>query len=324
MFDQFTEGLDAETKARLETWLPDALDDPGDLKKKKKAGFFKIDVLDVEKGDRHDLEALADLHGIDDKNGYDLLKKVSRVFKRDEALATAGELPSVVDMMLIKDHGEGGSSTAAGIDLGDGDLKRALAEYEKSAFTALDRWLPDALAGRGGVPSDDAEAMALLQRFAERMGFKGDAQATPEQAIDFLKDSRGFNQALHPGRTGEDRSFLLFSDSFLDSTLKYGARNGAVSQEMVLDAANVSEMLLGPDDGTDAPRELQMAGLQAAILHRTDERLVRPQEMMAASGYIAKAETLTEQKSRLVESLLAFHVREEIGTPPMTAQQWAA
>ena len=323
VFEQFTEGLDAETKARLETWLPDALDDPSDFKKKKKAGFFKIDVLDVEKGDRRDLEALADLHGIDDKNGYDLLKKVSRVFKRDEALATTGQLPSVVDMMLVKDHGEGGSGPAAEIDLGDGALKKALAEYEQSEFTALDGWLPDALAGRGGVPSDDPEAMALLQRFAERMGFKGDAPATPGQAIDFLKDSRAFNQALHQGRTGEDRSFLLFSDTFLDSTLKYGVQNGALRQEMVLDAANAAEMLLGPDDGTDAPRALQTAGLQAAILHRTDETLARPQEVMAASGYIAKAETLTEQKSRLVESLLSFHVREEVGTPPMSARQWA-
>ena len=311
VYETFTEGLDQDAKARLDTWLPDAIESGKDFK-------------DLSAADRRDLKALAEQKGYGDKTDDVIYRKLTNDFKRDVILETTGELPSVVDMMLTKDYGKFSGKVAATIDLDGRDAKTVLAGYEKSEFTALDSWLPDALAGRGEVPTDDAEAMALFERFAERMGVSGSATATPDKLIDSLSNSFAFRKSLREGSTRDETSFLLFSDTFLESTLKYGAQNGAVTQDMVLDTANVAEMLLGPDDGTGTPGKLDLAALQAALLHRTDEKLVRPQEMMAAAGYINKAETLAEQKSRLVESLLAFNVREKIGTPPMTAKDWVA
>ena len=109
----------------------------------------------------------------------------------------------------------------------------------------------------------------------------------------------------------------------MDSTLQYGERNNALTADHKADAARLADKLLGPDDGSGKPADVSAQALMAAVTHRTDEPLHRPQELMAAAGYINKAETRAEQQQRLADSVLAFHVREEIGTPPMTSLTWA-
>ena len=309
VYEEFVSGVDEPTRKYLETWFKPALADRSQLPTKP---------TDSQGAALH---KLAVLHGFGDADA--LQKSVVAAYDRAVALETAGEPPSVIDMLLVKDHGKPSGGAASLIDGSGVDLDQVIAGYEKSEFAALDSWLPDALAGRGEAPTGDAEAMALLRRFAERMDIPNSDSSTPEQMLNALKDSRAFTTALQTGKTNDNESFLLFSDTFLENTVKYGAQNGAVNVDIMRDAAIVAETLLGPDDGSGGTREVPVQALQAALLHRTDETLTRPQEVMAASAYINSAETLAEQKTRLTESLLAFHVREEIGTPPMSARDWA-
>ena len=324
VYDRFVNGLSEADQERLADWLPDVLF--GEKSEKKAAKKLSNKEEDA-------LEALAKEQGVKIPSVFrgDLANKVrlerlETTFKRDLALETTAELPSVVDMMLVAKFGDDNGDTAVDIDLKDDKILKEAKALEKE-FSELDRWLPAVLAGRGEMPKDDPEAMKLLVKFADEAGFdpkKGDDLGErAEKALKYLEKQNLIHKSLHPGKDDEDTSFLLFTERFMQSTLAYGAKHAVVDQAKIADAAHVAEMLLGPDDGSNAPRELQVAGFQAAVLHRTDERLARPQEVMAASGYINKAETLAEQKSRLVESLLAFHVRENIGTPPMTPLQWA-
>ncbi len=319
VYADFTKGLDQTTREQLATWLPDALDDPKKAPKKP----------DAEQGAA--LEKLARAHGLEKKDAR--LRAVTTAYQRDLALATTGELPSVVDMMLVRHDGKG-DGVALELKVGNDDVNARAALYEAKGFGALDRWLPAALAGRGEVPTADAEAMDLFQRFAQNMGFKGGADATPEAAFAYLDDSGVIKKALHPGSTDKEKSFLLFSDNFLNSTLRYGAANGVLNRDMIADAAGVAETLLSggggapqrlqDGNGANMARRLDTQAFAAAVLHRTEEPLERQQELMAAAGYINKAGNLSEQKTRLAQSLLAFHVREKIGTAPMTGRQWGA
>lgn len=281
VYEKFVGGLSEAEQERLADWLPDVLFDGKSAKKASKKLNDKEEAA---------LEALAKEHGVTDgkKGGFGvtfrkdhyLLENLETAFKRDLALETTAELPSVVDMMLVARFGENNGDTAAHIDLKDDKILKEAKAIEKE-FSDLDRWLPAVLAGRGEMPKDDPEAMRLLVKFADEAGFdpkKGDdLEERAEKALNYLEKQDLIHQSLHPGKDGEDSSFLLFTERFMQSTLAYGAKHGAVDQAKLADAATVAEMLLGPDDGSNAPRELEMAGFQAAVLHRTDERLARPQ-----------------------------------------------
>ena len=309
IYQNFTSGLDQATRDRLETWLPASFEDRGNLPNSLN------DQQDA------DLLALAELHGLEDRS--ERFTSLQTAFKRDLNLETAGELPSVVDMMLVQHDSKESGSAADDIKVAGDDILGKAEELEKKGFGELDSWLPEALAGRGEVPFGDAKAMDLLADFAKEMGFEGAEGSRPEDAFAFLKDSAVIDKAMHSGQTAPEKAYLLFSDSFLDSTLQYGERNNALTGEQKADAAALADKLLGPDDGSGKPAEVSAQALMAAVTHRTDEPLHRPQELMAAAGYINKADTRAEQKERLAASVLAFHVREEIGTPPMTARTWA-
>ena len=174
------------------------------------------------------LEALAKEHGVSDgkKGGFGvtfhkdhyLLENLETAFKRDLALETTAELPSVVDMMLVAKFGENNGDTAAHIDLKDDKILKEAKAIEKE-FSGLDSWLPAVLAGRGEMPKDDPAAMQLLVKFADEAGFdprKGDDLGErAEKALDFLEKQDLIHQSLHPGKDDEGTSFLLFTERFM-------------------------------------------------------------------------------------------------------------
>lgn len=72
------------------------------------------------------LEKLARVHGLEQKDAR--LQAVTTAFQRDLALSTTGDLPTVVDMMLVRHDGKG-DGVALELKVENDDIKARTALY---------------------------------------------------------------------------------------------------------------------------------------------------------------------------------------------------